>query len=265
MSLEPLYLERGDRKLFAAYHPPPSRSRETAILVCPPTGQEYDFSYLAIVELATRLNADGFPVMRFDYLGTGDSSGDYDSWSIETWSADVSTAVQDLRARSGRKRICLLGPRLGGTLAYLHAVHQADVDALVLWTPVKNGAAYLRELQRRHKLWLRRVTIRPEPLPEGLADVDCERLGYLLSQKFVDEVGNIDLALLDPPATERILLLDGLLRSSVERALARRLEERAQSVTVETADDPSFWYAQGAVVPHADLETIRAWVGESCP
>ena len=52
------------------------------MVLCYPGGQEYIRSRRAFRQLAIRLSSAGFPVLRFDYHGCGDSSGDDDEGKI---------------------------------------------------------------------------------------------------------------------------------------------------------------------------------------
>ena len=70
------------------------------------------------------------PVLRFDYVGTGDSVDiDPNAGQVELWTRDIASAVAELRRLTGVSRVCLLGFRLGALLAVL-ASHDS-----VRWTP----------------------------------------------------------------------------------------------------------------------------------
>lgn len=265
MTLEPFYLEDEQRRLFGAYHPPAEGlSRDTAVLFVAPLGQEYDLTYLTLVKLSEMLAAQGFPVLRFDHRGTGDSSGDFASATLAHWQADVAFARQDLMKRSGASKVCLLGLRLGGSLAYLEAV--ADpVDALVLWSPVKNGQAYWRELQKRHRLWLKRVTIQAEPPEQVDPAIVAECLGFRFCQEMQEQLQALDLTTTEPSVSGKVLLCDGPFRGTVEQAFAAQLEQASAEWTVRHPEDTSFWSELGAVTPEEDLQAISQWIGQSCP
>jgi pimeloyl-ACP methyl ester carboxylesterase len=74
--------------------------------------------------------------MRFDYGGTGDSAGDGGRVSLREWTADLATAIEEVRRRSGMSRVALVGQRLGASLAWSAATQRGDVDLLVLWDPI---------------------------------------------------------------------------------------------------------------------------------
>src|SRR5437773_7734152 len=71
----PFYFGSPDKLLFGCYHEPSlERRRKCAVVVCQPVGHEYINSHRALRQLAARLCDAGFPVLRFDYYGCGDSS-----------------------------------------------------------------------------------------------------------------------------------------------------------------------------------------------
>src|SRR5207248_357876 len=95
--------------------------------------------------LADALAAVGWPCVRFDWHGTGDSGGsDEDPDRVATWLANIRDAQAWLTRQLGCKRISVVGLRLGATLA-AHAASAEEIDGLVLWAPVVKGRRYVRE------------------------------------------------------------------------------------------------------------------------
>ena len=72
-------------------------------------------------------------------------------------SSDCSTRVADTRAAidelkrqvPGLDRVTLVGLRFGATLAAAAAAGRDDVERLVLWDPVVDGADYMQSVLRR--------------------------------------------------------------------------------------------------------------------
>ena len=134
---------------FAAYHAPEGAARAAAVLLCNPFGQEAVRAHRLYRVLAERLARAGFGALRFDYLGTGDSDGEDGDGDLESWSRDVLAADAELRRRSGSAVRSWFGLRLGATISLLAARLATDApERLVLWSPVLDGPAYLRELAR---------------------------------------------------------------------------------------------------------------------
>ncbi len=155
------YFGRQGRNLFGCFHEPLQRSiRRCAVLICQPIGHEYINSHRALRQLAARLAEAGFPVLRFDYYGCGDSSGHSEEGSISLWMEDISTALAELRTRAGLSKVYIVGLRLGGTLAAIAGTQSNDVEGLVLWDPVVNGKNHFQEMLSLQKEML---CFRPKP------------------------------------------------------------------------------------------------------
>jgi pimeloyl-ACP methyl ester carboxylesterase len=103
---------------------------------------------LALRELAISLAERGQHVLRFDYRGPGDSFGDLGEVTISDWVEDIALAVCEGRDLSGSSVVRLLGVRAGALLACRSAGASSDVQRLVLWDPVPDGAGHLQALRR---------------------------------------------------------------------------------------------------------------------
>ncbi|MBK0392181.1 alpha/beta fold hydrolase [Ramlibacter algicola] len=133
---------------FGWYHPPALPWRDMAIVLCPPMGHEAVCSYPTQVQLATTLAEAGFPVFRFDYHGTGDSSGDgMDAARVNAWVDSTVAAIEQARRHSQAQSVALLGIRLGATFALEAAAREGGVDSLLLWAPCASGKAFVREMR----------------------------------------------------------------------------------------------------------------------
>lgn len=144
----PLFFANGAYELFGVLHEPEVPVGRPAFVFCHPFGEEKLWTHRAFVTFARRLAARGHAVLRFDFMGAGDSDGELADASLASCLSDIRCAVDLLRARSGAPAVNLLGIRLGATLASLAAEQIADVRHLVLWTPVVDGGRYMHELLR---------------------------------------------------------------------------------------------------------------------
>ena len=104
--------------------------------------------------LATQLERAGYAAQRFDFFGTGDSGGDCNDFDTAVCQQDIELAAAELVRRSGVNRVVLVGLRLGATLAAL-ASERLCPRHLVLWDPVVDGGAYLRELAVAHRTYMK--------------------------------------------------------------------------------------------------------------
>lgn len=143
----PKFFGDADRQLFGVYHPPLAAPRSAGVVLCYPGPQEYRQAHWVYRRLAGMLAREGWHALRFDYYATGDSAGESADGSLAQWTADVATAVGELRDVAGVQRVALVGMRLGAALALRATAAGARVSDLVLWDPVVSGAAYLAQLE----------------------------------------------------------------------------------------------------------------------
>ncbi len=243
------YAEGG--ALFTWYHADASAiARDCVAVLCPPIGFEYAHSHRSVRHLADRLARCGIPALRLDYRGTGDASGtDLDLDRMSAWKEDIRTAQDYAKRCSGRSKVCLIGIRLGASLAALVA-SEVQVDLLVLWHPVVNGRRYLREMQA--------VARTASQVSE--ADAALESGGFVLSAQTQAGISEINLLEERFLVKSRTLVLDREDLSQ-DPALPQHLAHLA--LPHDQVAVPGFLgmmaEAQFTVVPQAALEVICAW------
>src|SRR5687768_785158 len=116
-------------QLFGMLTLPAGAVGTRGVVVCAPFGQEGTHSYRPLRTLAQRIAADGSPVLRFDWPGSGDS-GDREA-PVETaagWTQPVCEAVAALRANADVDEVALVGLRVGATIALLAALEDGAVS-----------------------------------------------------------------------------------------------------------------------------------------
>jgi pimeloyl-ACP methyl ester carboxylesterase/acyl carrier protein len=176
----PLFFPQMSESLFGVYHPPAGREREEGIVLCPPVGHEYMRTHWCLRLLAGELSRLGYHVFRFDYSGTGDSQGAFETARVDEWVRDIGKAIQELKTRSGIETISLVGLRLGAAFAAL-AANEHATNRLILWDPVTDGKVYLnglRDMQRQ---------VRPvAPADDGFRGE--ELLGYSYSRDLIGDL-----------------------------------------------------------------------------
>jgi len=198
------------RPLLGFYHPRAEGApgRAAGVVLCSPIGTDHTRSDWTYRHLAERLAAAGFPCLRFDLSGTGDSAGDeLGAGTVRNWVEDIGAAVEELKARSGASTVALVGLRLGATLAVQHAAAKGDIDAMVLWSPCVSGAAFVGEITKLHKLYLRiepHVAGAPAPAADGE-----EALGIFLPRALIEELSALDLLKIARRPARRTLVIDG--------------------------------------------------------
>ncbi|MBZ0278144.1 MAG: SDR family NAD(P)-dependent oxidoreductase [Anaerolineae bacterium] len=258
----PLYFGDGDQSLFGMYYLPETDEQpDRGVLICPPWGQEYIRAHRANHQLAIRLSNVGFPVLRFDYTGTGDSAGDDEANTISQSIADILRAVDELRVRSGVREVVLVGLRLGASLAVLAAQQLADVSHLVLWDPVVNGDAYLEDLNAWHQRNL--YYYLAEVKPDAKQGAGAELLGFALSEDMLAELHQLDLMTLDRAPVTDVLLVERETSAATQQ-LRDHLAGLGIRLEYHQIDGPQMWTENPdkALVPFQTLQAILAWVTE---
>jgi pimeloyl-ACP methyl ester carboxylesterase len=212
--------------------------------------------------LADELSARGIWVLRFDYLGTGDSTGaDGGSDQFDSAVADVGEAVAWLRRETGVSHVSLCGLRLGAVFALL-AARKNPVDALVLLAPVVSGRSYMRELSVVHKTWFDQLAppVRATQPQDGLLNV----LGQVYSEQFQAQLQSIDLAasLKDVSAGPATRALIVHTRAAACEPLRARLAALGVEVDSQPFDDFTTFFQETAfsVVPERVLTAAADWM-----
>lgn len=248
---EPLYFGPEAARLSGWYHAPARPSRGLGFVLCRPFGYEAMCTHPSLRRLASQLAQAGHPVLCYDHLGTGDSSGDLLHFDLVAgWLEGVALAAQELRARSGVRAVALFGVRLGATLAAQAAARLGGVDALALFAPFRSGAEFLREV-RAFRL------LKQEAAP---ADGGEEVAGYPLPGRACARLRGIDLCKLAAPPAPAVLLLG---RDDLEEAPALANHLSSLGCAVEVRREPGYAAmmrdAHDAVAPQRVFDALLAW------
>lgn len=244
-------------RCFGWFHPAASPTRGVGVVLCRPVGYEGNCAYETFTELAERLASAGFAVIRFDYQGTGDSSGsDADPDRVRAWQESVSAALDEVRSLGGVSRVSLFGVRIGATLAAHAAAARGGVESLGLWAPCVSGRHFARELKMSSQV----AAPGGEASGAGLAEGDIEALGYLYTSATLRDLSALDLMKLRPWPSPAVLVV-GRDDMPGEGPLPEAL--RSAGVQVTFRDLPG--YASMMVEPHegevahSTLDAIVEW------
>jgi len=257
----PLVFGTEARPLFGFLHPASGpRPGGIGFVLCNPIGYEAMCAHRAYRNLAERLAAHGYPALRFDYHGTGDSSGQPDEpGRVSAWLDGIDQALDEMRSRTGVHALGLVGTRFGGTLAAVLAARRGDVDSLVLWAPSLSGRAYAREL-RAFRMIKQARGLAPGPL----RDRGEEAAGYFFDRATLAEVSAIDLLAGKERVARRVLIVPRDDLPGGEEDLARALEKAGADVRI--AAEPGYQRMmrdpQETVVPISTLDRMIEWVDE---
>lgn len=195
----PLFFSNGDYELFGVLHDPGPALKKIGFIFLHPFAEEKLWAHLVFANFARELARHGYPVLRFDCMGHGDSEGEFEDSNIETRLSDIAAAQQFLRDKcTSIDTFGLLGLRFGGTLAALAAESLHDIRTLVLWDPVVDGKKYMQGLLRvnlatQNAVYKKIIHTREQlvcMIQNGdVVDVD----GYGITQKLYEQLVAINL------------------------------------------------------------------------
>ncbi|MDD4888080.1 MAG: alpha/beta hydrolase [Thiomonas sp.] len=205
----------GSRELVGIYLEPAADAppQHHAVLLCNPFGQEAIRAHRLYRVMADRLAAAGYPVLRFDYYGSGDSAGDDADWDLHGSISDAQAALAELLRRSRALRWSAMGLRLGGAIALETARRAAQpAQVLLLIEPVLDGRTYLDSLAASSLVALNRGYGVRWPLSARLRHTmlpapQAEALGFAISPACRAQIESVAPSCLLPVPANRLNLL----------------------------------------------------------
>ncbi|MBV1882188.1 MAG: hypothetical protein KUG82_11165 [Pseudomonadales bacterium] len=134
-----------NERLFGSYHSASEITSTRLLIICPPLFDEYRRCYKALVDLANGCASKGMHVIRFDYLGTGESFGNLLEVEGGQWVKDLDDCIEEGLALTGAESVTLLGVRFGATIA-AQSVHN-QISRYVFWDPITSGLDYIHYIE----------------------------------------------------------------------------------------------------------------------
>ncbi|AKU26479.1 permease [Geobacillus sp. LC300] len=229
------YIESGGERLAVSIHDPPvsvDHDDAPVVVICHGfIGTRIGVDRL-FVQAAERFASAGAGVVRFDYAGCGESSGEYGNNRFDDFirqTRDVICAVERIPSFE-RRPLVLLGHSLGGAVATATAALDRRVDRLVLWAPV----AY------PYQDIVRIAT-------QGRGQVDAETVehrGYVLPPSFFASLAHANPLKAAEQFSGDVLLVHGTADHDIpvaytdvyREAFGKRLDSRFWSHVIAEAD-----------------------------
>jgi exosortase A-associated hydrolase 1 len=151
---EPIVFECGGSSLVGILHLPPAQREKVGVLVVVGGPQYRVGSHRQFTLMARDLAAAGYPTLRFDYRGMGDSSGD--ARTFEAVDADIRAAIDEfMRAVPGMGSVVLWGLCDAASAVLMYCGGDPRVAGLVLANPWVRTTSGEARAFLRHYYWQR--------------------------------------------------------------------------------------------------------------
>lgn len=141
-------------------------------------------------EMEYRLEGLGYPTIRFDFRGCGESFGKEEDFCIESALADLNAVMQWAQHDAGHRNMILCGESCGATIAVLGYKPDITCGMILLWPALKLMETVFKELFTRES--------RVESMIKDLPFVTYE--GHKIGSHFLNDIYTTDLT----SALERI-------------------------------------------------------------
>lgn len=148
----PLIIQCHGSSLIGILHKP-LHPKKTAIVIVPAGGPQYRVGCARqIILWSRRLAQEGYPVLRFDYRGFGDSSGEFEGF--EHIDDDIESAIQKLSTEiADIDSIVLWGECNAASAIMMYAWREPRIKALIMQNPwVRNEMTQARTYIKHYYL-----------------------------------------------------------------------------------------------------------------
>jgi hypothetical protein len=272
---EPFFFDTPDgARLFAVWRQPQGNNTqksgaERAVwVICPPFAEEEKSAHRTLVEICEALRMRGDASLFFAYRGTADSFGDFASATLSQWRDDIRAACGEARRRRPQSRLCLVGLRLGASLA-AQVADGVGASQLILIEPIFNGRQYLGAMGQRKRLRAMMTNAEggssqtagqkragPARATQSIAE-DEDLDGWRVTSALRDEMNTLDL-LRHPPSYEgRALVLQVGPRPQIAPSLERFAQ--AMKASTQAVVMQPFWNLLDYAHADALLATLKDW------
>lgn len=264
----PLYFGTNKREIFGWYHPGFNKGTGShysmGIVLCNPIGDDYVRAHRPLRHIAEKLASAGFPVLRFDFHGTGDSSGtEIDADRLSCWLQDIDLAIEELRNLSGVTKITLAGLKLGATLALAASEHRDDIENLILWSPYLSGKDFVKDCTQQHKMYkmLDPNAFAMDPIEPNIDGEEC--LGFVLNHPTINALEELDLLKLNKTSAKNVFITGTGGASGWQDRLADNLKKLSAKVDTHTcvgSDKFLVMINHLASLPEETINAITDWM-----
>lgn len=258
--MKPLYLRVGSQRVAGIFEAPEMATKSTAVLIVPPFGWDEQTSYRPRRDWSRALVAAGFPCLRIDLPGTGDSSGDArEEQLVDIWAKAVAGGIEWLH-KAGAARVAVIALGAGGLVTLKALAGGARIDDLVLWGMPPNGRSFLREFKAFGRFEQTQTGEPSADVPDG----ELFAGGHRLAPATIADVSALDPGTMLGSGHPRRALVMGRDGSGPDAALVEALRASGSAVSSDGG------YGWGAALarpqspsPWALFEKVNAWLAEA--
>jgi exosortase A-associated hydrolase 2 len=270
MSETPFFFLNGTYRLFGVLHEANGKPKKEGFVFCAPFAEEKLWAHRVMVNYARTLADSGYAVLRFDYMGNGDSEGDFEECTITTMLSDTECAINKFKNRvQGLEAINLLGLRFGATIASIYADEKPDVNNLILWEPIVNGLSYMREMLRinltTQSAIYKEIRHNTEALVQLLKDGSTVNVdGYEITWPLYAQIASIDLLNRQHNFESRVLITQISRKEGVVSPAFGKLKTMySRGETALSVEEP-FWKEIRQYYPMAEnlFTTTTNWLND---
>ncbi len=264
------------QRLYGVLHPAAGGAvGGLGVVFCQPLSEERHYCQRVIVDYARQLAHGGYPTLRYDSAGCGDSEGTMVEATLATMREDARSAIARLCADTGVRGVVLVGVRFGALLASLVAGAEERVAGLVLVAPIVSGGDYWNALLRSQQM---------SCMTRGLKAPRLEELRHALNESgrveikgehfcraFAEALTLVDLRSAPPHCRGPLLLAAAADEPQGERGtagLAEATRAAGSDVTLSPVPVEVFWSSKAlyqGVRPHALYAATLAWLAGLAP
>ncbi|MBA5775931.1 alpha/beta hydrolase [Stappia sp. F7233] len=231
---------------------------KTGVLFLSPWGFEELCARKAYRLMAERIAGNGYPALRFDYPGTGDSA----PLPNDTggWTGGARKMLTHFKKTRGLDRVVLVGQGLGGLVAARLAASEPDIAGLALLAPVSAGKGYLRALAA----WTAFTQPTFKVAPDEAGDGSLTSAGFVLSPETISEIRSLDIKRAALPENLPVLLVKRF-EHPADDAVEEHLVECGTAVRSAVfagydayTSDPTL-----SEVPSDAIATLANWISDT--
>ncbi len=189
---------------------PQSPTKDLVVMLHGYTGHKNENGFL-FKQIAQKIALEGYASLRFDFLGSGDSDGDFVDMTFTSECNEARTMIDYAYKLNQNKPIILLGFSMGGAIAGYLSYEQSDkIKKLILMSP-----AGCMDMHAKNTF--------TQNLVDEAGNVDLG--GYFLNKKFMESFEGINLYQNIEKFNKPVLIIHGSCDLSIPIEYGKKYHE----------------------------------------